>query len=149
MNTFALVTAADLREKLRRDLERMRRDPADSDAAFDFFVTGWHMTDWVIPEGAGLKKHSLIKICSHIANGAKHFGTDKRHDAVKSTGLREAFGVNPFGAGGFGTPCLVVELEEKDRRALDDLLPAEAGEVIGALHLGILIMKFWDEKLKV
>ncbi len=46
---FELRTPADLLAKLKADGERLRAEPADSHAAFDFFVTAWHLADWVYP----------------------------------------------------------------------------------------------------
>ena len=45
---FALGTPADLLEKLSREIERFRQDEQNqSDHAFNFAVTAWHITDWV------------------------------------------------------------------------------------------------------
>lgn len=40
----------DLFAKLQHDLQRMRNDPLDEDAAFDFFVTAEYMVDWHLPD---------------------------------------------------------------------------------------------------
>ena len=46
--SFALRSPADLLEKLKRELERLQQDETyQSDHAFNFAVTAWHMTDWV------------------------------------------------------------------------------------------------------
>jgi hypothetical protein len=49
---FDLKTAADLRAKLRRDIEKLRAEPTNPDAAFNFFVTALHMLDWIYPKNA-------------------------------------------------------------------------------------------------
>jgi hypothetical protein len=43
---FALRTAKDLFGKLEHDLVRVKKNPADSYAAFDFFVTAFHLKEW-------------------------------------------------------------------------------------------------------
>src|SRR4051794_3920716 len=118
---FTLKTPADLREKMRRDLEKMRAAPLDADAAFNFFVTAEHMLDWVYPRDANRqartdarKKSTLLQVCSHLANGAKHFEVEgKQHQSVDKTGRSGIFyapptylgrGYFPAGHFGFG-PC--------------------------------------------
>lgn len=97
MSTFKgfaiLKQPADLVAKLAHDLERIRSNPDDAYSAFDFFVTAEHIVDWLLPDSPGKcqssarekkrKSSELLKITSHLANGAKHFeALAKRHDAV-------------------------------------------------------------------
>jgi hypothetical protein len=49
---FELRTATDLLAKLERDLIRLQSNRLDGDAAFDFFVTAYHMLDWLYPGNA-------------------------------------------------------------------------------------------------
>jgi hypothetical protein len=37
---------------MERDLERLKADPADSDAAFNFSVTAHHLADWAGKRGS-------------------------------------------------------------------------------------------------
>ena len=46
---FGLSSPGDLLRKLRHDRERIHNDPCDACAAYDFFVTAWHMLDWQLP----------------------------------------------------------------------------------------------------
>src|SRR5262249_8271723 len=120
---FDLVTAADLREKLRRDLAKFKSEPLNPDAAFNFFVTAEHMLDWVHPKQinklkreAERKSEILLQVCSHLANGAKHFEVEgSQHDSVSSTGVRGGhFPPNyfpHFPSAYFGGPTLVVRLK--------------------------------------
>jgi hypothetical protein len=69
-------------------------DPTDS-YAFDFVVTGWHMVDWKYrnPHDPArldfLKCHSVLRICEHLAVGAKHFKSARASlDSVTGTELR-------------------------------------------------------------
>jgi hypothetical protein len=96
-----LQTPRDLLAKLAHDLERMRADPTDIYAAFDFFFTAHHMLDWVAPTPdarkdpvgyqAAIAKHQAIEgkeprllIAGHLANNAKHFEAH-RWDEVSAT----------------------------------------------------------------
>lgn len=74
----------DLVRKLEHDLERLRHSPHDQYAAFDFFVTAEHIIDWVNPADRAAREarrasSPLLRITSHIANGAKHFEAKKKH----------------------------------------------------------------------
>lgn len=147
-----MTTPAELREKLRRDLERMKADPLDADAAFNFFVTAEHMLDWVHPGAKGRdarsnerKANVLLQVCSHIANGAKHFITESSHHRSVS-GTREVGGYFPpayfapsyFPHGMFPHGNLVIQL---DNEAANQL-----GAVIGAVDLAEKLMAYWDSQ---
>lgn len=72
-----LKVPSDLLHKLRHDLERMKGLPQDQYAAFDFFVTAEHIVDWLHPNSKADREAlrsstALLRITSHIANGAKH-----------------------------------------------------------------------------
>lgn len=88
---FELKTAQDLKLKARHDLGRLRSNRIDAYAAFDFFVTVRHIPDWLFPnerkERARLfEKHVELRICRHLADGAKHFeATHSQHRQVKNT----------------------------------------------------------------
>lgn len=79
-----IKTARDLVRKLEFDLDRLKGAPQDQYAAFDFFVTAEHIVDWIHPDNksaqTALRSSSpLLKITSHIANGAKHFKATYTH----------------------------------------------------------------------
>ncbi len=87
---FRLKTAADLFVKLRHDHSEVASHPSDSSVCFNFFVTAEHLPEWHCcgdaQAAAALKRrHALLRVCSHLANGAKHFETKARHTAVQST----------------------------------------------------------------
>lgn len=88
---FQLATAEDLLAKLRHDLQRMRADPLDAYAAFDFFVTVPHFPEWLYPDdptkkNALFSQHVELRTCRHLAEGAKHFeATEPRHKQVAGT----------------------------------------------------------------
>ena len=85
---FELQKPADLLDKLRHDYKRLQSVPTDTYAAYDFFVTGYHMLDWLYPndkkrQGQEEKASVPIQVCSHIANGVKHFrATAKKHQSI-------------------------------------------------------------------
>lgn len=143
-STFDLKTPADLREKLRRDLARLKSSPLDSDAAFNFFVTAEHMVDWVYPGRANAEKRkrarkssALLRVCSHLANGAKHLELDDgRHDSVSSTIVLGGFGVGGYGEGGYGSAALWVRLQGDAAK--------ELGTAADAVDLAGRVMEFWD-----
>lgn len=88
---FQLTTALDLVEKARHDIRRLRSDPSDAYAAFDFFVTVRHVPDWLYPDDSAKREalfsqHVELRISRHLAEGAKHFeATHPRHKQVAST----------------------------------------------------------------
>ena len=148
---FQLVGPTDLRAKLRRDLKRFSEEPLNPDMAFNFFVTAEHMLDWVYPGRANSKRRTaekresaLLRVCSHLANGAKHFEVeDPQHDSVKSTGTAGGY-LSPsyfpsayladayFGAG----RVLVVRLGPAASAALAPVVPA--------LTLAEQVLQYWD-----
>ena len=146
---FALKSAHDLRDKLRRDLEKLHASPLDSDAAFNFFVTSEHLLDWVFPKNAGKALRTkqrndsiYLRICSHLANGAKHFEVeDKRHDSVERTKLATGgyFGSSYFGSSYFGALSprfLIVHLKGAAAK--------ELGPSISVRELANRLMALWD-----
>lgn len=71
-------TSEQLLAKLEHDLERMQAAPTDARPAFDFFVTAFHLADWVHDGDedaarAMVKGERLLTIAGHIANKTKHF----------------------------------------------------------------------------
>jgi len=105
----SLKTPIDLLHKIQHDFLRLRDAPNDVYAAFDFYVSAYHMLDWLHPkDDAGRRaeeaQYPLLQVCSHLANGAKHFeATAKQHtsvnDVVSENGMF-------FGGQFFGGPFL-------------------------------------------
>jgi hypothetical protein len=105
-----LQTSADMLVKLRHDLDRMKADPLDAFAAYDFFVTAFHLSEW--PPKVSIDP-TLLVLLKHLAAGAKHSKpTDPRLKSVtdgKTTGgafQPDALQHNVFDAG-----RLVIELD--------------------------------------
>src|SRR5690348_8215553 len=77
---FKLNTPRDLLEKARHDLQRLRENPTDTYAAFDFFVAVRHLPDWLYPDDVDKRKaifkaHVELRIARHVADKGKHFIT--------------------------------------------------------------------------
>lgn len=77
---FLLRTADDMLSKLQWELNNLRESPDNCWVAFNFFVTADHLSDWV-GNNTLRKSNALLRICSPLANGAKHFHSD-RHSAI-------------------------------------------------------------------
>jgi hypothetical protein len=151
---FSHKNPEDLLSKLRNDLERLRKNKEDKNAAIDFFITAESLTDWVYPgrsnknEQKNLRNSSiLLQIVSHIASNAKHFKAEaKHHISVSSTSKAGGY----FGSGYFASSYfsrkyfpeghLVIMLEGKAEEVL--------GESITALALAEKVVKYWELKLK-
>ena len=105
---FTLNDPRDLLTKLEHDYEALKKDRNNSYSAFNFFVTAEHMLDWIHPgrskstqRSSEKNQSTILQICSHIANGAKHFEVeDKRHKSVSST---HRGGGTGFGGANLGT----------------------------------------------
>jgi hypothetical protein len=146
---FELLTVKDLFAKLERDSVRIQNNPLDVDAAFDFFVTAYHMLDWLHP-GPGnshkrkeIEDHSvLLQVTSHLANGSKHFeATASKHKSVAKTVSRPGgFQPGAFQANAFDVGELVVHLEGD--------VAADLGTSISVVELARRLVAFWQQKLE-
>jgi hypothetical protein len=145
---FDLRTAKDLLAKLESDFVRIEKNPMDAGAAFDFFVTGYHLLEWAYPGDSNKLKRQqierdsvLLQIASHLANGSKHFEVDpQRHKAVGDTVTRiGAFNSDAFQADAFDVGELRVRLE--DNAAL------KFGKSINVLELARKLMEFWKDRI--
>jgi hypothetical protein len=151
---FELKTPADLREKMRRDLVKMKSEPLNSDHAFNFFITSEHMLDWVYPgKDNKLKRTSarqnsiLLKVCSHLASGAKHFEVQfKHHISVSSASTKLSYGYWPqnYWPKGYwpnsywpGRRELVVRLR--------DIAATQLSQQIGVIELAERVMEYWEK----
>ena len=140
---FALRTPMELLAKLRHDKGRLTTNPADSYAAFDFFVTALHMGEWMRKSGHPIipqteYERELWKVCEHIGNGSKHF-TVNRHHSVKSTGYEGGvFDSHAYQANTFQVGSLVIEFEEESAKYL--------GKSIDAVSLAQELLDYWYEK---
>lgn len=139
---FELRSPQDLLKKLHHDYARLQQLPLDQYAAFDFFVTAEHMLDWLYPNESQKRKdvrnkNVLLQVCSHIANGSKHFvASDKRHVSVKDARKHEgAFQRDAFQSDAFSVPRLQIDLQGEAAQ--------ELGESIDAFELAGKVLTFW------
>lgn len=154
----SLRTARDLREKLRRDLARLKESPRDADAAFNFFVTAEHMLDWVHP-GPSMEARQphiskereacpLLRLVSHLANGAKHFEAQhRRHKSVEDAPAPldhwspDHWTPPHWGAVHPQSPALVVNLTAGAASEFP-----EYGGSVDVITLAERVMKHWDDR---
>jgi hypothetical protein len=148
-----LKTVQDLLRKLERDFEKLRDSPHDVDLAFNFFVTAEHLLDWQYPGRANTTQRTnereqdiLLKVTSHLANGAKHFKVEaKHHKSVKNAD--QGGGCFPKGywakrmfPPGYWGDHLYFELQKEAIK--------ELGTRITVLELAKKVLRRWQEKLK-
>jgi hypothetical protein len=151
---FRLQTPHDLLNKLRHDFGRLENDPLDEYSAFDFFVTAYHLLDWTYPDAEdehnrGIRRqieqgNLLLQVCSHIANGSKHFQTARHHRSVQDAYYEHgAFDPNAFNQDAFQVDKLTIRLQ--------DQAATRFGESIGCVELARKLLDFWEgyDKLAV
>jgi hypothetical protein len=141
-----LRSVHDLLLKLQQDIVRMVDDPGDEYAAFDFFVTAEHMTDWLYPdshvERSALRQSDpLLQLTSHIANGAKHFAAKStRHTSVESID-KERYVEPGYVEPDFFEESIVIRLS-----------PTEVANFkcaqFDAVTLGYRVLEYWQRKLR-
>jgi hypothetical protein len=141
---FELMSAPDLLRKLRHDFTRLQSNPLDQYAAFDFFVTAEHLVDWFHPADESARRalrasDPLLQVCSHIANGAKHFeATAKHHTSVVDTSVHHgAFQRGAFQEDAFDVSKLIVRL--------DGAAATKLGAQIEVLQLARRLLQFWED----
>ena len=118
---FSLRTPRDLFAKLESDFSRFKTADATSAeaqyAAFDFFVTALHMTDWMSNvQGGSRSSHEAYpngSLVYDLGNGAKHFRVKRElHTTVSDTGSAGFFDPTFFDSAYFDVARLVIDLED-------------------------------------
>jgi hypothetical protein len=144
----SLKTPLDLLQKIKHDFKRLGDDPGNTYAAFDFFVSSYHMIDWLHPNDrhgrdSEEKGCLLLQICSHIANGAKHFeATAKQHKSVSDVKNKPGYWNPDYWSKGYWNPNyfnmggLFVYL--------DGDAANEFGSEIKVIDLAQKILKHWE-----
>lgn len=140
---FELQTPQDLLRKLQHDYQRIQNSPLDQYAAFDFFVTAEHIPDWLYPENKAKQRQIrdsivVLQICSHIANGSKHFeATANRHKSVKDASVHQgAFQIGAFQGDAFDVSELRIHLDGDAAQQL--------GQYVGVLPLARTVLDYWE-----
>ena len=146
-----MTRPADLLVKMQHDLLRMEQALAHPYPAFDFFITAEHLLDWLYPDATGSKNgkirgqkrqsEPLLRVTSHLANGAKHFQvTGKHHTSVDSLRVHDGvFDPKVFDPHVFDTERLIIELQGDEANAL--------GQQISAIDLARRVLAYWQQQL--
>lgn len=138
---FEMKSAADLMRKLERDFERLRENPRDAMSAFDFFVTAYHLKDWV-EEDIDPSDHPILQVCGHLANGAKHFKAERwEEDGPVQDGMREGGAFSEEFGPGFDIGELIVELRGDKAE--------QFGRKIEITELASKALEFWQERIEL
>nr|BAF45176.1 hypothetical protein [uncultured bacterium] len=107
----------------------------NTDIAFNFFVTAEHLPDW-LNQRPLVKNNCILRVVSHIANGAKHFNLeDKRHKSVKSTEKFRVYEEGVYEPNVFYEPPLIPFTDDESK----ELNTKE----IDAVELGKRVLEFW------
>jgi hypothetical protein len=139
-----------LLQKLHYEFEQLKKEPNNTYVAFSFFVTAEHLLDWLYPGKANRSKREqvrasseLLQICSHIANGAKHFEVEAKHhqsvsDSGRSGGMfpPRLFPPRLFPPRSFPNGGLFVRLQGDAEKAF--------GPSVSVMDLAAKVLEFWD-----
>jgi hypothetical protein len=145
LGLFDLKTAEDLCRKLEWEYEERKKDPLNPYHAWNFFVTAEHLPEWLgrTDSRFSYKKFKqekpLLRICSHLASGGKHFRPGPEHTSVASTRQQSGW-VKPgwVKPGWVKLPALMVDLTHKEK---EDLKLDSSG--VEALWLADRVLEFW------
>ena len=141
---FAVLrTPHDLLLKLQHDMTRMSVDSSDEYAAFDFFVTAEHLIDWLHPGSKSDREalrgsDPLLKITSHLANGAKHFAATAQHHKSVTSVERDGYADDYF-ADDYVEEPIVITLSQQEAIAL-------GCSQIDAITLAYRVLAHWQSK---
>jgi hypothetical protein len=142
---FDLVSADDLCAKLDHDYRRIKSDPSDVFAAFDFLVTAWHLLEWKYRRPAEQVKlrnqHPILALTEHLCVSGKHYEpTHQKHQSVQGSVRKSAWARGTWAPGvwakGAWQDSLEVELSPDAAAAIGE-------ERITMDRLADLIMEFW------
>jgi hypothetical protein len=124
----------------------------NNDCAWNFFVTAEHLPEWLgrsrppgLPKGFGIKAFkkdkSLLRICSHLASGGKHFTPNSDHTSIAATRRQEGWVEEDWVEEDWiEHEALMVDLTLKEQQALSS---PEAS--VEALHLAAAVLAFWQQ----
>jgi len=146
---FHLQTPEDLFLKLHHDYRRLQANPADSHAAFDFFVTATHIPEWLerakrpLTPPSNPRDQALLAICQHVGSGAKHFVLD-RHVAVQPTDVgQDTYGSARHGSSIYGVKeNLLIRLSSDEAAALGT-------HQMNAFDLAGKVLDYWSGHLSI
>lgn len=118
-----LRTPRDLVLKLQHDLKRLKSSPHNQYAAFDFFVTAEHVIDWLHPTDKKMREairasSDLLRITSHIANGAKHFEAKAKHHRSVARVEKSRYVAKGYVQEGYFKEPLIIHLSESESKSI-------------------------------
>jgi hypothetical protein len=143
LGIWNLDTATDLLAKLHNDLKRMCEEPRNPWPAYDFFVTAYHIHEWIARDEEHKKRlesEPLVRVAGEIATRAKH----KRADnstwvTLHSMGARMP---GPLSRTPQGIPTdLWVELQDPASTPL-------GRHIITAVQLGDCLIEHWSRVIR-
>lgn len=130
----ALQTQGDMLVKLRHDLDRLKADPVDAFAAYDFFVTAFHLSEW--PPKASIDP-TLLALLKHLAVGAKHFKpTDPRLQSVADVKTVIGFDPADFDPADFDVGRMMIDLDGDAAKKF--------GKEVSVLALAEQALRAWE-----
>lgn len=135
-----LVSVSDFWNKLKFDYSILKQNSDDIYSTFNFFLTAHHLIDWMFEgihtsDRQELSKQPLLKICSQIANGIKHFEIDKtRHNSIKTIEKERYIDEDYIEDDYFESPIIIF---------LDKEHQSEFGNSIRMEDLAEKLMDFW------
>ncbi|RQX90171.1 hypothetical protein [Burkholderia stagnalis] len=102
MGFFELSDAAAMLGKARRELDRLASEPS-IDHVFNFFVTAYHVTDYlkgVVAEAdcKALRREPDLLLCADVANKAKHMKLERKRPDPATHQVSGAVGGAPLNA---------------------------------------------------
>ncbi len=139
-----IKSVPDYWKKLNFDFSKLRVNDNDTYLAFNFFVTAYHMIDWIFEakhheERSDLNNEPIMKICNHIVSGIKHFVPgSKRHNSVVEI-EKERYVEDGYAEEGYFEDPILIYLDEK--------FESEFGKSIKVIELATRVMSFWDTEL--
>ena len=149
LGAFGYDSPTDMVGKLGRDLQRMRVDPHDKDAAIDFFKTANDLVDWLKPDKKKTGDRSPqrsrlvtsnpdLELTWRIATGSKHLVVLSHTDG--NVGFKEEFG-------GFSPAAFSSNAFSPNAFKFDGLqIQKPDGDYEPALALAERVINYWTTK---
>lgn len=142
-----MKTPGDLWRKLVFEYDQLKRDNENIYLAYNFITTAWNMLDWIFDgerhnsEKTELKNNNtILLICEHIANGAKHFHLRNSNLQSVDEIKKDRYVEEGYWGEDYSESPILIELNEKHHN--------EFGKTININTLAELVMHFWESELK-
>ena len=126
----------------------MESSPNDQYAAFDFFVTAEHIIDWIYPDSRPDRQSlrsskAILRVTSHIANGAKHFEAKASHHKSVARIEKERYVKPGYVEEGYFEDPIMVQLTEEEAKQLNAELHVKA------TWLAHKVIEYWTNSEKM